>query len=225
MFGPLLHGMAINKQLLKVLSLSILSSFPFFLFLSFSYSFSSFTPIPSFLINLYLFFSILSFLTLVLQILVRQTSINAYRYVRYNTQGYSKPYVLRNLRIQEIMARYKSKSDYEDLVLSIVQKPSEDILFILLFFFLFSFLFFFSPFLFLYCGTLMFRNYTTTSVGKNEFIKLRHSWRALNYYCCQVFACIFIKLLLSVLQPPTMIMLLLYFCLFNFEIKLKKTNW
>lgn len=75
LFGPLLHGMAINKQLLKIL--------------------------------------------------VRQTSINAYRYVRYNTQGYSKPYVLRNMRIQEIMARYKSKSDYEDLVLSIVQKPHD----------------------------------------------------------------------------------------------------
>lgn len=49
--------------------------------------------------------------------------MNAYRYVRYNTQGYSKPYVLRNGRIAEIMARYKTKSAYEDLVQSIVQKP------------------------------------------------------------------------------------------------------
>lgn len=74
-FGPLLHGMVVNKQLLKIL--------------------------------------------------VRPTSINAYRYVRYNTQGYSKPYVLRNLRIAEIMGRYKTKSDYEDLIQTIAQKPQE----------------------------------------------------------------------------------------------------
>jgi len=71
-FGPLLHGMAINKHLLKIL--------------------------------------------------VRPTSVNAYRYVRQNTQGYSKPFVLRSMRIAEIMGRYKIKSEYDDLVQSITQK-------------------------------------------------------------------------------------------------------
>jgi len=74
MFGPLIHGMAVNKQLLSLL--------------------------------------------------VRQTAINAYRYVRYNTPNYSKPYVLRKLRIKEIVDRYSSDRNYVDYVHSIVSGSS-----------------------------------------------------------------------------------------------------
>eukprot|EP01132_Coremiostelium_polycephalum_P006653 gene6653-8232_t len=69
MFGPLIHGMAVNKQLISTL--------------------------------------------------VRQTAINAYRYVRYSTPSYSKPYVLRKLRIKEIVDRYSSDRNYVDYVHSI----------------------------------------------------------------------------------------------------------
>ncbi|KYQ90706.1 RapGAP/RanGAP domain-containing protein [Tieghemostelium lacteum] len=69
MFGPLIHGMVINKTLLPLL--------------------------------------------------VRQTAINAYRYVRYNTPNYSKPYVLRKLRIKEIVDRYTSDRNYVDFVHSV----------------------------------------------------------------------------------------------------------
>ncbi|KAF2074910.1 hypothetical protein CYY_003787 [Polysphondylium violaceum] len=74
MFGPLIHGMAVNKQLLSLL--------------------------------------------------VRQTAINAYRYVRYNTPNYSKPFVLRKLRIKEIVDRYSSERNYVDYVHSIVSGSS-----------------------------------------------------------------------------------------------------
>ena len=84
LFGPLLHGMCVNKQLLPIL--------------------------------------------------VRQTAINANRYVRYNTEGYSRPFPTRSVLpvfphfflfivffyrrkiIDEVIAKYKVQMEYEDLV-------------------------------------------------------------------------------------------------------------
>lgn len=63
-----------------------------------------------------------------MQILTRQTAINAYRYVRYNTQGYTKPFVLRKQRIEEIMQRYQTPSPYLQIVQHMLQSPeSKDV--------------------------------------------------------------------------------------------------
>lgn len=74
LFGPLLHGMCINKQLLPVL--------------------------------------------------VRQTAINANRYVRYNTGGYSRPFPTRQRALEEIMDRFKVKRPYEDLISELMPGPA-----------------------------------------------------------------------------------------------------
>ena len=73
LFGPLLHGMCINKTLLPVL--------------------------------------------------VRQTAINANRYVRYNTGGYSRPFPTRRRALDEIVERFKVETPYEDLVGELLPKP------------------------------------------------------------------------------------------------------
>ncbi|GAM24743.1 hypothetical protein SAMD00019534_079180 [Acytostelium subglobosum LB1] len=70
MFGPLIHGMAVSKQMLSTL--------------------------------------------------VRQTAVNAYRYIRNSTPNYSRPYALRKMRINEIVERYRSEKNYVDFVHSIV---------------------------------------------------------------------------------------------------------
>eukprot|EP01094_Clydonella_sp_ATCC50884_P008894 TRINITY_DN1843_c1_g1_i2.p1 TRINITY_DN1843_c1_g1~~TRINITY_DN1843_c1_g1_i2.p1 ORF type:complete len:1500 (-),score=588.09 TRINITY_DN1843_c1_g1_i2:141-4463(-) len=66
LFGPLLHGMCVNKKLLPIL--------------------------------------------------VRQTAINANRYVRYNTGGYSRPFPTRRRALDEIVERFKEVRPYEDLI-------------------------------------------------------------------------------------------------------------
>eukprot|EP01102_Stenamoeba_stenopodia_P015219 TRINITY_DN516_c0_g1_i1.p1 TRINITY_DN516_c0_g1~~TRINITY_DN516_c0_g1_i1.p1 ORF type:complete len:1485 (+),score=330.88 TRINITY_DN516_c0_g1_i1:382-4836(+) len=66
LFGPLIHGMCINKKLLPIL--------------------------------------------------VRQTAINANRYVRYNTEGYTRPYPTRRRALDEIVKRYKIQKRYEDII-------------------------------------------------------------------------------------------------------------
>jgi len=71
LFGPLLHGMAVNKKLLPIL--------------------------------------------------VRQTAINANRYVRYNTEGYTRPYPTRRKALEEIAKRYKIQKKYEDVLTEIIQ--------------------------------------------------------------------------------------------------------
>jgi len=70
-FGPLLHGMAIEKKLL-----------------------------PS---------------------LVRMTGIQANRAVRFNTDGYSRPYPTRKRAIAEIVSRYKISKPYEDVMPEMIQ--------------------------------------------------------------------------------------------------------
>ncbi|EFA77784.1 RapGAP/RanGAP domain-containing protein [Heterostelium album PN500] len=70
LFGPLIHGMTVNKKLLSTL--------------------------------------------------VRQTAINAYRYIRNSTPNYTRPYALRKLRIKEIVDRYNSDRNYVDFVHSVV---------------------------------------------------------------------------------------------------------
>jgi hypothetical protein len=47
---------------------------------------------------------------------VRQTAINANRYVRYNTGGYSRPFPTRRRALDEIVARFKEVRPYEDLI-------------------------------------------------------------------------------------------------------------
>jgi len=71
LFGPLLHGMAINKKLLPML--------------------------------------------------VRFTAIQANRYVRYNTEGYTRPYPTRRRAIAEIVQRYKVQKAYEDMIPEVIQ--------------------------------------------------------------------------------------------------------
>lgn len=70
LFGPLLHGMCVNKRLLPLL--------------------------------------------------VRQTAINANRYVRYNTEGYTRPYPTRRRALDEIVKRYKVPKRYEDVVAEVI---------------------------------------------------------------------------------------------------------
>jgi hypothetical protein len=51
-----------------------------------------------------------------LPLLVRHTAINANRYVRYNTGGYSRPFPTRRRALDEIVERFKVERNYEDLV-------------------------------------------------------------------------------------------------------------
>jgi len=71
-FGPLVHGMCVNKKLL----------------------------VP----------------------LVRQTAINANRYVRYNTGGYTRPFPTRARALDEIVERFKVRRPYEELVNELLTK-------------------------------------------------------------------------------------------------------
>jgi len=48
--------------------------------------------------------------------LVRQTAINANRYVRYNTGGYSRPFPTRRRALDEIVERFKQARPYEEMV-------------------------------------------------------------------------------------------------------------
>jgi len=43
--------------------------------------------------------------------LVRQTAVNAYRYIRYNAEGYDRPFFTRYNLIQEIIAKCSKKQD------------------------------------------------------------------------------------------------------------------
>eukprot|EP01100_Stratorugosa_tubuloviscum_P011908 TRINITY_DN542_c0_g1_i1.p1 TRINITY_DN542_c0_g1~~TRINITY_DN542_c0_g1_i1.p1 ORF type:complete len:1470 (+),score=659.45 TRINITY_DN542_c0_g1_i1:33-4442(+) len=63
-----------------------------------------------------------------LTFLVRQTAINANRAVRYNTEGYTRPYPTRRRSLAEIVQRYKITKKYEDEICEIIQptpKPAE----------------------------------------------------------------------------------------------------
>jgi len=75
LFGPLIHGMAINKQLLAQL--------------------------------------------------VRATAINANRYVRYNTEGYMRPYPTRQKQLAEITSRYKTNKEFTPFNLDVIQQRRE----------------------------------------------------------------------------------------------------
>merc|ERR1712137_339514 len=72
LFGPLIHGMCVNKKLL----------------------------VP----------------------LVRQTAINANRYVRYNTGGYTRPFPTRARALDEIVERFEVRRPYEELVNELLTK-------------------------------------------------------------------------------------------------------
>jgi len=69
-FGPLLHGMCVNKKLLPIL--------------------------------------------------VRQTAINANRYVRYNSDVYTRPFPTRKRALDEIVDRFKVEKTYEDIVSELI---------------------------------------------------------------------------------------------------------
>jgi len=56
-----------------------------------------------------------------LPILVRQTAIQANRYVRYNTEGYTRPYPTRRRNLNEIVQRYKVHKSYEEMIPEIIQ--------------------------------------------------------------------------------------------------------
>jgi len=75
LFGPLIHGMAITKQLLAHL--------------------------------------------------VRSTAINANRYVRYNTEGYMRPYPTRQKQLQEITGRYKTNKEFTAFNVDFIQQKKE----------------------------------------------------------------------------------------------------
>jgi len=77
LFGPLLHGMTVNKKLLPML--------------------------------------------------VRLTAIQANRYVRYNTEGYTRPYPTRRKAIEEIVKRYKVPKAYDEIMPEFIQ-PSVRVL-------------------------------------------------------------------------------------------------
>ena len=66
LFGPLLHGMCVNKKILPIL--------------------------------------------------VRQTAINANRYVRYKTEGYCRPFPTRRKALDEIVERFKVPRPYEEFI-------------------------------------------------------------------------------------------------------------
>lgn len=72
LFGPLIHGMCVNKQLLPTL--------------------------------------------------VRQTAINANRYVRYSTEGYTRPFPTRRKALDETVERFKVETPYEDLIGELLPK-------------------------------------------------------------------------------------------------------
>jgi hypothetical protein len=51
-----------------------------------------------------------------LPLLVRQTAINAYRYIRYTSEGYEKPFFNRSHLIQEIIVKHGLTPDYLDVL-------------------------------------------------------------------------------------------------------------
>ena len=54
--------------------------------------------------------------------LVRQTALNANRYVRSNSAAYTRPYVTRQKAISEVLAKHKLASkEYQEVVRDIVQ--------------------------------------------------------------------------------------------------------
>jgi hypothetical protein len=57
----------------------------------------------------------------VLAPLVRLTAIQANRAVRFNTEGYSRPYPTRKRAIAEIVQRYKVPKNYEDVMTEMIQ--------------------------------------------------------------------------------------------------------
>jgi len=76
LFGPLLHGMAVSKALLPVLT--------------------------------------------------RIASMNANRYVRFITEGYTRPYEARSNLIEELVKRYKLQKTYEEFINNVVlHKPEK----------------------------------------------------------------------------------------------------
>jgi len=77
LFGPLLHGMAVNKK--------ILSS------------------------------------------LVRLTAVQANRTVRFNTEGYTRPYPTRRKALKEIVERYKIQKSYEELIPEVIKQTVKPI--------------------------------------------------------------------------------------------------
>jgi len=52
--------------------------------------------------------------------LVRMTAIQANRSVRFNTEGYTRPYPTRRRAIQEIVQRYKVQKSYEEVMPEII---------------------------------------------------------------------------------------------------------
>jgi len=75
MFGPLLHGMCVDKRMLTTL--------------------------------------------------VRQTAVNANRYVRLNTEGYTRPYPTRRRAIEEAVQRYKIQKRFPEVLSGIIIQPSK----------------------------------------------------------------------------------------------------
>jgi len=57
----------------------------------------------------------------ILSLLVRQTAIQANRYVRYNTEGYTRPYPTRKRNLNEIVQRYKVHKSYEEMIPEMIQ--------------------------------------------------------------------------------------------------------
>lgn len=51
-----------------------------------------------------------------LPLLVRQTAINAYRYIRYTSEGYEKPFFNRSHLIQEIISKHGLTPEYLDVL-------------------------------------------------------------------------------------------------------------
>ncbi len=56
-----------------------------------------------------------------LPVLVRHTAINAHRYIRYNTEGYDKPFFTRYGMIQDIITKCTVKQGYEEFVVGVVK--------------------------------------------------------------------------------------------------------
>ena len=56
----------------------------------------------------------------VLPMLVRATAINANRYVRYNTEHYTRPFPTRMRALSELVQRYKIVKSYEDKMVEVI---------------------------------------------------------------------------------------------------------
>jgi len=57
--------------------------------------------------------------------LVRQTAVNANRYVRLNTEGYTRPYPTRRRAIEEAVQRYKIQKRFPEVLSGIIIQPSK----------------------------------------------------------------------------------------------------